>query len=118
MQRILFLILEGAYGTQRAYNALRLARIIQIEHQETEVRVFMIGDAVACALANQQPPEGFYNLEKMLDTVVSRGGRVAALKSSLEIRGMATLPLVHGLNLATMSDLATWTLEVDKVITF
>jgi sulfur relay (sulfurtransferase) complex TusBCD TusD component (DsrE family) len=31
---------------------------------------------------------------------------------------MATLPLVRGLNLATMSDLATWTLEVDKVITF
>lgn len=32
------------------------------------VRVFLMGDAVACAVANQKVPAGYYNLEHMIDS--------------------------------------------------
>ena len=37
-------------GTEKAYNALRLAIQINKDYEEAEVTVFLMADAVGCAL--------------------------------------------------------------------
>ena len=71
-QNILFVINDGPYGHERAYNALCLALNL-IKRPETAVRVFLIGDGVACARQGQKTPNGFYNVERMLKSLARRG---------------------------------------------
>lgn len=56
----LFILNDAPYGTERSYNGLRLARALGKLDGET-VRVFLMGDAVACAKTGQKVPEGYYN---------------------------------------------------------
>ena len=68
----LFVINDSPYGNERSYNAFRLA--VNLARQpEAAVQVFLIGDGVNCAIANQGTPSGFYNIERMLSSVVRRG---------------------------------------------
>ena len=46
---------DPAYGTERSYNGLRLALSL-VKREGEEVRVFLMGDAVACAVAGQKTP--------------------------------------------------------------
>jgi uncharacterized protein involved in oxidation of intracellular sulfur len=54
---------------RKAYNALRLAMALQKEHPSVEVWIFLMADAVGCALPNQNTPQGYYNIERMLSAV-------------------------------------------------
>ena len=71
-QRYLFVINDGPYGNERPYNALRLA-LNMVKQPEASVRVFMIGDGIQCALANQKTPDGYYSIERMLKSLARRG---------------------------------------------
>jgi uncharacterized protein involved in oxidation of intracellular sulfur len=71
-QNTLIIINDGPYGNERAYNALRLALNL-VKRPETAVRVFLIGDGVACARRGQKTPDGFYNVERMLKSLARRG---------------------------------------------
>ena len=71
-QKILIIINDGPYGNERAYNALRLALNL-IKSPEAAVRIFLTGDAVACAKKGQKTPNGFYNIERMLKPLARRG---------------------------------------------
>ncbi len=74
--KILFIINDAPYRTEKAYNALRMATNLQKREDEIEVRFFLLADAVACALPNQIVPNGFYNIQRMLKSVISHGGEV------------------------------------------
>lgn len=50
-----FILNDAPYGTERSYNGLRLAPALGKLESET-VRVFLLGDAVACAKAGQTVP--------------------------------------------------------------
>ncbi len=68
----LFIINDGPYGNERAYNALRLA--MNVAKREGEhVRVFLMGDGVQCAVKKQETPQGYYNIERMLSSIARRG---------------------------------------------
>lgn len=115
----LIIINDAPYGTEKAFNALRLAMMLQKEHAENvEVRVFLMADAVTCALPNQATPQGYYNIERMLRAVISKGGTVKACGSCAEARGLKDLQLIEGVVLSTMSQLTAWSVESDKVVTF
>lgn len=116
--KILFIVNDGAYGSEKPYNALRLAMALQKEHVGTEVWMFLMADAVTCALPGQKTPDGCYNLERMLKAVANAGGRVKACGSCCEARGVAGLSLAGGAEISNLSQLARWTAEADKVITF
>jgi len=117
--KILFIINDAPYGTEKAYNALRMAMSLQKEHAETvEVRIFLMADAVTCALPNQVTPQGYYNSERMLGSVIRKGGLVKACGSCMDARGLKNLTLVEGVEYSTMSQLTAWTVEADKVLTF
>ncbi len=74
--KTLVLLNDPPYGTERSYNALRLAAALGLGEAD-EVRVFLIGDAVACAKAGQQTPRGFYNIERMIKLVTQQGALVS-----------------------------------------
>jgi uncharacterized protein involved in oxidation of intracellular sulfur len=59
-----------------AYNALRLAMNLMVRPQAT-VRVFLIGDGVACAHKGQRTPDGYFNVERMIRSVTRRGEAAA-----------------------------------------
>ena len=70
----LIVVNDGPYGNERPYNALRLAMNLA-RREGIRVRVFLMGDGVQCAVHGQATPDGFYNVERMLQ-VVLRTGRV------------------------------------------
>jgi uncharacterized protein involved in oxidation of intracellular sulfur len=71
-RNFLIVINDGPYGNERAYNALRLALNL-VKRPEARVRVYLIGDGVACARRGQKTPEGFYNVERMMKSLAQRG---------------------------------------------
>lgn len=117
--KILFIINDAPYGSEKAYNALRMAMMLQKEHAgEVEVRVFLMADAVTAALPGQNTPQGYYNIERMLRFVISKGGQVKACGSCIDARGVRGLTLIEGVEPSTMSELCNWTVEADKVLVF
>ncbi len=59
--KILIILNDPPYGTERSYNGLRLAKALAGE--EVQLTLFLLADAVACAKKGQNVPQGFYNLE-------------------------------------------------------
>lgn len=115
---VLLIVNDAPYGSEKAYNALRLAMTLQREHEGTGVRIFLLADAVTCAIKGQSTPQGYYNIERMLEFVIGRGGEVKACGSCAEARGMAKLALIDGVEISTMSQLAQWVVDSDKALTF
>jgi uncharacterized protein involved in oxidation of intracellular sulfur len=68
----LFIINDSPYGNERPYNALRLAMNLAKE-PEVCVQVFLMGDGVSCAVAGQKTPNGYYNVERMLQSIARQG---------------------------------------------
>lgn len=118
MMKVLFIINDGPYGSEKAYNALRLIMTLQAAHPKTEILIFLLSDAVGCALVDQSTPQGYYNIERMLKAVNKKGAKVKTCGSCIEARGMTELKLIEGAEIGGMSDLTAWLLESDKVITF
>lgn len=110
----LFILNDGPYGTERSYNALRLARTLSRMPGHT-IRVFLMGDAVACAKAGQKVPEGYYNAG---DLVRMAGGSVGLCGTCMDARGIGDGDVVEGAQRSTLKELALWTAEADKVLVF
>ena len=116
--KILFILNDAPYGSEKQYNALRLAMKLQQEHPDTEVRVFLMADAVTAALPGQTTPQGYYNIERMFKAVINKGGQVKICGTCAEGRGIQSLGLIQGAEISTMSQLAQWVVDSDKVLTF
>lgn len=116
--KILIIVNDGPYGTEKAYNALRLVNQLNKDHGAVEVRLFLMADAAACALANQTTPNGFYNLERMLKLSITKGTKVGICGSCADARGLKHAPLIEGVNMSSMAELANWVVDCDKVLTF
>ena len=91
---------------------------LQIEQPDTEVLVFLMADAVTAALPAQATPQGYYNIGRMLKSVLNKGGQVRLCGACCEARGIKATPLQEGCDISTMSQLAQWTIEADKVLVF
>jgi len=116
--KILFIINDAPYGSEKAYNALRLAMSLQKELMDISVRIFLMADAVGCALPKQKTPDGYYNIERMLKAVINKGAEVKACGGCADARGIRELQPISGVELSTMRELANWTAEADKIMTF
>jgi uncharacterized protein involved in oxidation of intracellular sulfur len=71
--KILLIINDTPYGSEKAYNAFRLAMMLQKEQNETEILIFLMADAVTCAIPGQKTPDGYYNIERMLNSMIRKG---------------------------------------------
>jgi len=113
----LLILNDPPYGTERSYNGLRLAGSLA-RQQDVEVKVFLIGDAAACAKAGQSVPQGYYNLEKMLRPISRRGGAVGVCGTCMDARGITETELAEGCLRGTMDELTQWTMDADRVLVF
>jgi uncharacterized protein involved in oxidation of intracellular sulfur len=116
--KALFILNDAPYGSEKMYNAMRLAMKLQQEHAAAEVRVFLMADAVTAALPAQTTPQGYYNIERMLVAIINKQGQVKACGTCVEARGLEKLSLIDGIEVSTMSQLAQWVVESDKALTF
>ncbi len=116
-RKTLIILNDPPYGTERSYNGLRLANALSKDPGD-EVRVFLIGDAVLCAKKGQRTPDGYYNLEKMLQVSSRQGVNVGSCGSCLDARAMRVEELAEGVHRGSMDELAQWTRWADKVVSF
>jgi uncharacterized protein involved in oxidation of intracellular sulfur len=116
--KILFIINDPPYGTERVYNSLRLVPALLKKEPKPDVTVFLMADAVAAAKAGQKTPNGYYNVERMLKNVLAGGGRVLLCGTCMDARGLDEAGLTEGVRRSTMDELATATFEADKVLVF
>jgi uncharacterized protein involved in oxidation of intracellular sulfur len=114
--RVLLIVNDQPYGSERPYNALRLAGALA-KREDIELRVFLFGDAVACALAGQRPPEGFYHLDRMLKPLI-HSGEVACCGTCMDARAFTQEQLVEGARRSTLEELTDWTLWAEKTLVF
>ncbi len=114
----LFIVNDPPYGTERVYNALRLAHALAKREPSTVITVFLMADAVLAAKAQQRTPDGYYNLERMLRRVLSSKGVVLLCGTCMDARGLSDSELMEGARRSTMDELANATIEADKVLVF
>ncbi len=116
--KILFILNDPPYGTERCYNALRLAIALQHRDPAVTLTVFLLADAVTAARSGQKPPEGYYNLARMLARVLSGDARVLLCGSCMDARGLTDAELLPNARRSSMDELAAETLTAERVIVF
>jgi uncharacterized protein involved in oxidation of intracellular sulfur len=115
--KFLIILNDPPYGTERSYNGLRLAGSLA-KREGVEVKVFLFGDAVGCALADQKLPDGYYHLDRMLSAVIRHGGQIGCCGTCMDARAFREDALVEGAKRSTLEEATDWTLWADKIISF
>ncbi len=116
--KILIILNDAPYGTERSYNALRLAKSL-IGHDPAALTLFLMADAVTCARQGQQPPSGYYNIELMLKAVLRHeSSRALLCGTCMDARGLVEEDLIDGAQRSDMKTLAAATCEADQVLVF
>jgi uncharacterized protein involved in oxidation of intracellular sulfur len=116
--KTLFVLNDPPYGTERIYNALRLAQALLKKEPQADVTIFLMADAVAAAKAGQKTPEGYYNIERMLKRVLASNCKVLLCGTCMDARGLDEAALLPGARRSSMDELATATMDSDKVLVF
>jgi uncharacterized protein involved in oxidation of intracellular sulfur len=114
----LLIVNDPPYGTERVYNALRLAHALIRRDPSTEVTLFLMADAVLAAKAHQKTPDGYYNVERMLKRLATGKGAVFLCGTCMDARGISDAELMDGVRRSTMDELANATVDADKVLVF
>ena len=112
------IINDAPYGSEKAYNALRIAIQLQKDNPQSEVRIFLMADSATCAISGQVIPQGYYNIETMLLAIIFKGGKVKICGSCANARGLKEIKLIEGAEISNMAELAQWVADSDKVLTF
>lgn len=119
----LFVLHDAPYGSERVYNGLRWAnQMIKTSSNGSgsgnEVKVFLFADAVASVAEGQRTPEGYYNVESMVNSLGRHGGEVGCCGTCMDARGITEEMLTKGSRRSSLEELADWTLWADQVVTF
>ncbi|MDA8040216.1 MAG: DsrE family protein [Actinomycetota bacterium] len=115
--KILVILNDPPYGTERSYNGLRLAGALA-KREGVELKVFLFGDAVGCALAKHKLPDGYYHLDRMVASVVRHGGQIGCCGTCMDARAFTDDKLVEGARRSSLEDATEWTIWADKVVSF
>lgn len=118
MEETLFILNDPPYGSEKTYNALRLAMALAKKQESETIRIFLFGDSVVAAKKSQKVAQGFYNLETMLKGLAARGVIVSACGTCMDARGMKDEELVVGISRGSMDQLSDWGLWSRKVLVF
>ena len=117
MPKTLFVLNDPPYGTERSYNALRLAGALSKREGEV-VKVFLMGDAASCAKQGQKVPQGYYNTEVMLRNVGRHGGEVGVCGTCMDARGLTDAELADTAHRSSLEDLTNWVQWADRTLVF
>jgi uncharacterized protein involved in oxidation of intracellular sulfur len=75
---VLLIVNDSPYGSERPYQALRLAGALLESEDDLELTLYLTSDGVYCARRDQQTPQGYYNIGRMLKPILRRGTVIAA----------------------------------------
>ena len=105
-------------NTDVTWNGLRLAD--KLLDAGSEVRIFLMNDAVDMARDVCRPPEGYdQDLSQMLKALIARGVPVKVCGTCMARCGIyKNHPYFDGAEQSTMPALAEWVIDSDKVLTF
>lgn len=117
MSKTLFVLNDPPYGTERTFNALRLAAALSKRDGE-QVKVFLIGDASSGGKRGQKTPQGSYNVEAMLRIVHTHGGEIGVCSTCMDARGLTDADLTEVARRSSLEELTTWTVWADKALVF
>ena len=117
MQKVLIIIHAPPYGSERCLSGLRLATALAGSDARPEVKVFLMSDATVLSLPNQIDGAG-NGLQGMVETLVGYGVSIRSCRTCALARGLINLPLIPGVSVGTLAELAEATLAADKVVTF
>ena len=62
--------------------------------------------------------EGYYNLERMLKVLKSKGAQIGVCGTCMDGRGIKTEILTEGTHRSSMDELSTWRAAADKILVF
>ena len=116
--KTLIILNDPPYGTERCYNALRLAHALLKNDPAAEVTVFLLADAVSSGKNGQKTPDGYYNLERMLKRFATGSHKLLLCGTCMDARGLTEAELIDGARRSTMDELAQATVTADKVLVF
>lgn len=117
--KMLIILNDAPYGTERSYNALRLAKGLVRLDPTLELTLFLMADAVTCAKRGQNPLSGYYNIELMLNAVLhSKNSRVLLCGTCMGARGLAEDEIIEGVQQSDIETLSSETCGADKVLVF
>ena len=108
---------QPAAADPQLIDSLRLAIALREKESDLALRLFLMSDAVTAGLKGQKPAEG-YNIQQMLEILTAQNVPVKLCKTCTDGRGITGLPLIDGVEIGTLVELAEWTLSADKVLTF
>lgn len=114
---VLFILHDAPYGSERPYQALRLADALLKSEPELELTVYLTADAVICAKRGQETPQGYYNMERMLRPLIQKG-TVMVCSTCLAARGLSMSELMEGVHETRLGDLAELVLEAERVLVY
>jgi uncharacterized protein involved in oxidation of intracellular sulfur len=115
--KILIVLNDAPYGSERTYNGLRLAGSLA-KQADVELTVFLNGDAATAAVRDQKVPPGHYNVEVMLKGLGRSGAEIGACGSCIDARGVKEDMLVEGCHRSSLDELTSWTIGSDRVLVF
>lgn len=119
MQKILMIIHAPPYGSERVLSALRLATaLLGQEDERVDLAIYMMSDAVTVGLPNQPVAAAGGGLQQMIETLLEHGAAIRLCRTCAVARGLAELPLIAGVAIGTLAEMAAAAIDADKVITF
>ena len=113
----LIIVNDAPYGSERCYNALRVAHAL-LKLENAEVSVFLMADAVTAVVPGQKTPEGYYNIERMLKRVILGNGKVMLCGTCMDARGLKAESILDGAQASNMAELADCIAAADRTLTF
>lgn len=118
MKTLLIFNHEPYDTTDVSWNALRLAD--KLVDAGSEVRIFLMNDAVDMARDACRPPERYdQDLSQMLKALIARGVTVKVCGTCMARCGIyKNQPYFEGAEKSTMPALAEWVMDSDKVVSF
>ncbi len=114
----LLVLNDSPYGSQRTYNAVRLAGVLAKSTTSSDVAIFLLGDGVVSGIRRESPADASYNAQEMLRVLAAQGMSIGACRTCLEARGIDDSSLVAGIKRRTLDDLRNLTEEATKVLIF
>lgn len=69
-------------------------------------------------MAGQKVPDGYYHLDRMIESAARHGTDIGCCGTCLDARGITERLLVKGAHRSSLGKLTDWTLWANRVMTF
>lgn len=115
---VLFILNDAPNGTGRTLNALRLACTLSMR-TSIYVRIFLVGSAMLCARKGHSLHTEQDEAEALIRAVIGHGGDVRVCATGTKESGDAFgSELLEGATLSSLTELARWVPEADRLLVF